>query len=279
MSKRRNAFSWGLSILAHTVLLILLIKTGYTYIMPEGDVSSDKISFETYHSPESSQTIESIAKPVEKVESKSKNKIPTVLPQKVMPAKNESPQEVEPVFQKLKSDTTAPEVMPEENEPVKVEEPPLIPKDEKPPQVAITSPYTAPAPNTPVPNPPESKPAEPTQQESPPVQNAENSNAELAQVPKFGTPGTMLDESKLEEVAGNRKPAYPWMARVRRQEGTVVIAAYIKPDGKVELPLIQKSSGFPLLDREAVSAYSQWRYKPQNSGWVIKSFIFKLVEK
>jgi TonB family protein len=100
-----------------------------------------------------------------------------------------------------------------------------------------------------------------------------------AAAPPYGTPGTMLDVRKLLERPGNRKPNYPWTARLRRQEGTVIIRAFIRPDGHVDMPVLEKSSGFQSLDEEAIRAYGGWRYEPGASGWVLKPFKFNLSGK
>jgi protein TonB len=95
-------------------------------------------------------------------------------------------------------------------------------------------------------------------------------------IPQFGTPGTTIDETKLSEAFGNHKPSYPWMARLRRQQGTVVIRAYISKDGSVSQTAIEQSSGSSLIDKEALQSYSRWKYQPGPTGWVLKPFKFSL---
>ena len=94
--------------------------------------------------------------------------------------------------------------------------------------------------------------------------------------PPFGTPGSMADESKMQEAGNNRPPSYPEIANIRGWEGTVTVYAYIKKDGSVDLPIVGESSGYPVLDRSAVDAYREWKYLPPGkAGWVRKDFIFK----
>jgi len=54
----------------------------------------------------------------------------------------------------------------------------------------------------------------------------------------------------LAEAYGNKKPSYPWMARLKRQEGTVVIRAYIDKSGAVTQVAIERSSGSSLIDQK-----------------------------
>jgi len=97
-------------------------------------------------------------------------------------------------------------------------------------------------------------------------------------IPAFGTPGTTLNEAQLTEDEGNVKPRYPWSARIRRQEGTAVVRAYVQADGTITQAAIHQSSGYPSLDQECVSAYSHWHYKPGAEGWVLKPFRFSLTK-
>ena len=243
----RKTFSWGLSILAHTVLAVVVVRAGLQYALPEGAVSADNLNFETFHSPKGVQT-ETPTKAQKEDVPVIKSK-PKVKPLPMLPLKT--------------SDTTAPEVQPAEK------------AVEEPEQAQLAPPADTESPIT------ESPPiAEATPEAAPQTSASETplQSSELPEstAPKFGTPGSMLDESKLTEMPGNKKPNYPWMARLRRQEGTVTVAAYIKANGQVDLPLVYKSSGSPLLDREVVDSYHKWKYKPGRAGWVIKSFNFRL---
>ena len=57
-------------------------------------------------------------------------------------------------------------------------------------------------------------------------------------------------------------PRYPPLARRRAWQGTVVLELSISATGVVETVALQKSSGFALLDREAMRVARQWRYEP-----------------
>jgi protein TonB len=55
-------------------------------------------------------------------------------------------------------------------------------------------------------------------------------------------------------------PVYPAAARAARLEGTVIIEAIIAADGTVRDARVLRS--IPLLDRAALDAVRQWRYRP-----------------
>lgn len=57
------------------------------------------------------------------------------------------------------------------------------------------------------------------------------------------------------------EPVYPPLARIARIQGTVVMHAIISRDGMIERLQIVHSD-HPMLDRPALDAVSQWRFKP-----------------
>jgi len=57
------------------------------------------------------------------------------------------------------------------------------------------------------------------------------------------------------------KPEYPPIARLRGIEGQVVLEAIIARDGHIE-PAITVIQSVPLLDRAAIDAVRQWRFRP-----------------
>ena len=68
----------------------------------------------------------------------------------------------------------------------------------------------------------------------------------------------------------NPPPDYPYQARRRGFEGTVVLEALISVSGRVaELKLVV-SSGHDVLDRAAMKAVRKWGFTPGSQGGVIK---------
>jgi len=58
----------------------------------------------------------------------------------------------------------------------------------------------------------------------------------------------------------NALPIYPFVAKVNKVEGVVIIEAIISPDGKVENARVIRS--IPLLDQAALDAVRTWEYTP-----------------
>ncbi|MHC4953694.1 MAG: energy transducer TonB [Planctomycetota bacterium] len=57
-------------------------------------------------------------------------------------------------------------------------------------------------------------------------------------------------------------PRYPSFARRRAWQGTVLLELTIGAGGAVEAVVLKKSSGYALLDREAMRVARTWRYEP-----------------
>jgi len=56
------------------------------------------------------------------------------------------------------------------------------------------------------------------------------------------------------------QPEYPPLARTAHAEGQVVLAALISKDGTIEN--LRVLAGHPMLVRSAITAVTQWRYRP-----------------
>jgi protein TonB len=82
--------------------------------------------------------------------------------------------------------------------------------------------------------------------------------ASAAMLPQ--TPGT--DATRPPRFAGNRPPNYPLLAQQRGWEGTVLLALQIDERGNVTEATVARSSGYDVLDAEAVAAVREWRGEP-----------------
>jgi protein TonB len=60
----------------------------------------------------------------------------------------------------------------------------------------------------------------------------------------------------------NPAPSYPRLARLRGEQGRVVVRVVVPATGQLEKAEIEEGSGFDLLDRVALEAAKQWRYPP-----------------
>src|SRR5262249_55744400 len=65
---------------------------------------------------------------------------------------------------------------------------------------------------------------------------------------------------KQAELIQRKNPEYPKLARDAGAKGAVELTALIGADGKVKS--VKVVSGHPLLQRAAIDAVMQWRYKP-----------------
>lgn len=64
----------------------------------------------------------------------------------------------------------------------------------------------------------------------------------------------------------NPEPPYPLAARRRRQEGVVLLVVDVTPTGRAARVVVQRSSGFKLLDEAAARAVEQWEFEPAREG-------------
>jgi TonB family protein len=78
------------------------------------------------------------------------------------------------------------------------------------------------------------------------------------------------------------KPPYPEGARVRGEQGTVLILVRVRSDGTVDDVKLRKSSGTTALDEAAVKGARVWTFVPARRGpnpieaWVEVPVEFKL---
>jgi len=81
----------------------------------------------------------------------------------------------------------------------------------------------------------------------------------------------------------NPKPVYPLAARLRSEEGTVLVRVLVNEDGTPEQVQLKQSSGSSLLDNAAMDAIRQWKFIPARRGdkrvaeWVVVPVRFRLL--
>ena len=88
------------------------------------------------------------------------------------------------------------------------------------------------------------------------------------------TPGVLTENSLTEAIY----PVYPIGARLRGEEGTVIIKARVDSAGRVLEAAVSESSGFPALDKSAMRAVQKARFtNPSNSQQLaVLTFRFRL---
>lgn len=74
------------------------------------------------------------------------------------------------------------------------------------------------------------------------------------------------DDTIPPNFSGNRPPNYPLLARQRGWQGLVLLRLSIGVDGAVTNVAVERSSGYEVLDAEAVAAVRTWRGTPARRG-------------
>ncbi|MEM7645331.1 MAG: energy transducer TonB [Pseudomonadota bacterium] len=103
---------------------------------------------------------------------------------------------------------------------------------------------------------------------------------EKVEAPSNPNPGIeegVRDARLLKQQPGNRPPLYSQRDRLNRNQGRVVLRAYVDAFGKVSQVSILESSGTSDMNQNALSAFSQYRFVKGQEGWVEMPYEFKLV--
>lgn len=69
---------------------------------------------------------------------------------------------------------------------------------------------------------------------------------------------------------------YPASDRAAHRSGTVFLVAKIKSDGAVTDVRVERTSGSKSMDDEAVKTFKQWKFSPEDAGYVRKAVQFVL---
>jgi protein TonB len=77
-------------------------------------------------------------------------------------------------------------------------------------------------------------------------------------------------------VVHNPKPVYPWQARKRGWEGSVIVRVDVDAEGKCRSARVMTSSGHHILDQAALGAVASWTFEPGRAGSIDLTFEFKL---
>lgn len=102
--------------------------------------------------------------------------------------------------------------------------------------------------------------------------------------PEENSESETIVSSKAPGIVNAPSPKYPLMARHNGWQGTVEVSFDVLKDGKVSKPLVTKSSGYGILDREALSTIQNWTFIPATRngnpiiGRLSKVIEFKLLE-
>jgi len=65
------------------------------------------------------------------------------------------------------------------------------------------------------------------------------------------------------------KPEYPYAARAYHLQGNGIYLLHLRPNGTVRSVDVKKSTGYKILDDAVVTAYRQWRFRPDTTRTTI----------
>lgn len=103
-----------------------------------------------------------------------------------------------------------------------------------------------------------------------PLTAAQKSGIEDADTPAFGQSAKASTDENLAVAASmakpryreNTPPQYPLSARLKGQEGIVILHAEILAEGRVGDLKVKSSSGYRILDQSALAAVKLWKFDP-----------------
>lgn len=166
------------------------------------------------------------------------------------------------------AEQTPPQPRPPESNPTKPTPPP---PERTAPSVgegpAPPPPQAEPAPAQPPPPPPRPQPAAAT----PPAPTPPAARPPVPQISLGGTdsesnalvqPGDAVIPATPDKTARNRPPVYPKEAARSGQQGSVLLAIHVGPSGLPSGVEVERSSGYPLLDKSAEEAVMKWTFVP-----------------
>ncbi len=124
------------------------------------------------------------------------------------------------------------------------------------PQIVAPDPIVPLAPQ-PVPVATAPEPAPPAPTNAPALAGAAPAPAPAPAPPAIAEGGDLSSK-----MIAAKPPSYPIESRRRREQGVVVLALTLSPDGRVAEIALARSSGSERLDRAALSAVRGWRWAP-----------------
>lgn len=75
-----------------------------------------------------------------------------------------------------------------------------------------------------------------------------------------------LTEPVAADYLNNPPPQYPAKARLRKEQGTVLLDVYVSTSGAAKSVAVGHSSGVKTLDDAALAAVKQWKFVPARRG-------------
>ncbi len=98
----------------------------------------------------------------------------------------------------------------------------------------------------------------------------EKAAATAPAVPSDAGPASLSEQTAIRASVPlydlNPPPVYPWVARRRNYQGTVLLDVRVTARGNVAEVEVARSSGYPVLDRSALKSVRHWRFEPARRG-------------
>lgn len=106
--------------------------------------------------------------------------------------------------------------------------------------------------------------AEAVTSKTPPV--AETPAASRSETAPPAPPAPVIPPTHIGGHLGNPRPVYPPLSIELGEAGAVGLRVAVSADGRAQEVSIARSSGFPRLDRAALQAVRNWRFRPATRG-------------
>ena len=148
---------------------------------------------------------------------------------------------------------------------VAAEVPPDIPTAVIEATLQATEEPTPPPEDIPLPEPPPPPEIQPeyVEETTPPPKKPQAQKFTPIKAPQAaGHPGPMSISSAKALATYAPRPQYPYEARSRHVVGSGVCVVEVGPSGNATSASMASSTGNPILDNAALSAFRQWRFKP-----------------
>lgn len=137
----------------------------------------------------------------------------------------------------------------------------VIGLDQAPPEPEPTPPPEEPE-APPPPPPPTAEPEFKEEQPTPPPKPKQQ-QVKVQPIAKPTSPGVVSAGTAKANATFGPKPDYPYEARAKKLTGSGVCVVTVDPgSGNVVSAEMAQSTGSPILDNSALSAFRRWRFKP-----------------
>lgn len=161
----------------------------------------------------------------------------------------------------LKPEEPVTDVMPGLEQIAEVTFEPASPEPTPPPE-EVEEPEPLDAPPEPI-DPPEFTEEKPTPPPKPKTDKPKPPTVPIARPQaQAGPPGPVSMSSAKTQAISAPRPEYPYEARRARATGSGVCVMTVDPSGAVTSATMAQSTGNPILDNAATSAFRRWRFKP-----------------